>query len=68
MLETGVKAPDFSLLDSIYLYKEKKLYGKVSMGVVCTTYIIKNEIIHCILRGCREICVNKSFYIPGYYT
>lgn len=32
--------PDFTTLQSYDVWKEKKLYGKVSMGVVRTTYII----------------------------
>ena len=50
MLEVGTKAPDFELPDqngelhklSEYLGKKvkKKNYGKVSMGVVRTTYFI----------------------------
>ena len=50
MLEVGTKAPDFKLPDqngelhklSEYLGKKvkKKNYGKVSMGVVRTTYFI----------------------------
>ena len=50
MLEVGTKAPDFELPDqngelhklSEYLGKKvkKKNYGKVSMGVVRTTYLI----------------------------
>ena len=49
MLEVGTKAPDFELPDqngelhklSEYLRKKvKKNYGKVSMGVVRTTYLI----------------------------
>ncbi len=32
--------PDFTALQSYDVWKEKKLYGKVSMGVVRTTYII----------------------------
>ena len=50
MLEVGTKAPDFELPDqngelhklSEYLGKKvkKKNYGKVSMGVIRTTYFI----------------------------
>ena len=53
MLEVGTKAPDFELPDqngelhklSEYLGKKvkKKNYGKVSMGVVRTTYLIDEE-------------------------
>ena len=53
MLELGIKAPDFELPDqngevhklSDYLGKHKQLicYGKVSMGVVRTTYLIDEQ-------------------------
>lgn len=38
MLETGTKAPDFELPDQNG--NMHKFYGKVSMGVVRTTYLI----------------------------
>jgi len=37
--------PELKAINAYDVYKEKKLYGKVSMGVVRTTYIIKNGII-----------------------
>lgn len=37
--------PDLKAINAYDVYKEKKLYGKVSMGVVRTTYIIKNGFI-----------------------
>lgn len=37
--------PELTAINAYDVYKEKKLYGKVSMGVVRTTYIIKNGII-----------------------
>lgn len=37
--------PELQAINAYDVYKEKKLYGKVSMGVVRTTYIIKNGII-----------------------
>lgn len=37
--------PELNAINGYDVYKEKKLYGKVSMGVVRTTYIIKNGII-----------------------
>ena len=46
MLEAGMKAPDFTLADksgkqvSLTDFQGKKNYGKVSMGVVRTTYVI----------------------------
>ena len=36
MLETGIKAPDFELPDQ----NGNKINGKVTMGVVRTTYLI----------------------------
>ena len=37
--------PELKAINAYDVYKEKKLYGKVSMGVVRTTYIIKNGVI-----------------------
>ena len=37
--------PELKAINDYDVYKEKKLYGKVSMGVVRTTYIIKNGVI-----------------------
>ena len=37
--------PELKAINAYDVYKEKKLYGKVSMGVVRTTYIIKNGFI-----------------------
>lgn len=37
--------PELKAISAYDVYKEKKLYGKTSMGVVRTTYIIKNGII-----------------------
>ena len=37
--------PELTAINAYDVYKEKKLYGKVSMGVVRTTYIIKDGII-----------------------
>ena len=37
--------PELTAINAYDVYKEKKLYGKVSMGVVRTTYIIKVGII-----------------------
>lgn len=37
--------PELKAINAYDVYKEKKLYGKVSMGVVRTTYVIKNGII-----------------------
>ena len=37
--------PELKAINDYDVYKEKKLYGKVSMGVVRTTYIIKDGII-----------------------
>ena len=35
--------PDLEAIQAYDVWKEKKLYGKVSMGVVRTTYIIDEE-------------------------
>lgn len=37
--------PELKAINAYDVYKEKKLYGKVSMGVVRTTYVITNGII-----------------------
>ena len=37
--------PELNAIKAYDVWQEKKLYGKVSMGVVRTTYIIKNGII-----------------------
>ncbi|WP_294376631.1 peroxiredoxin [uncultured Clostridium sp.] len=37
--------PELKAINAYDVYKEKKIYGKVSMGVVRTTYIIKDGII-----------------------
>lgn len=44
--------PDLATIQSYDVWKEKKLYGKVSMGVVRTTYIIDEE-------GCIEKVMPK---------
>ena len=49
MLEVGIKAPDFELPDQngkihrLSDYAGKKNYGKVSMGVVRTTYLVDEQ-------------------------
>ncbi|MGN0718672.1 MAG: redoxin domain-containing protein, partial [Anaerovoracaceae bacterium] len=35
--------PDRQAIEGFDVWKEKKLYGKVSMGVVRTTYVIDEE-------------------------
>lgn len=35
--------PELAVLQQYQVYKEKKLYGKVSMGVVRTTFVIDKE-------------------------
>ena len=35
--------PELSAIQAYDVWKEKKLYGKVSMGVVRTTYLIDEE-------------------------
>ena len=35
--------PDLTAIQAYDVWKEKKLYGKTSMGVVRTTYIINGE-------------------------
>ena len=40
---TLLSDPERSVLESYDVWKEKKLYGKTSMGVVRTTYLIDEE-------------------------
>ena len=43
--------PDHSVIESYGAWQEKKLYGKVSMGVVRTTYIIdENGVIERVME------------------
>lgn len=35
--------PEREAIEAYDVWKEKKMYGKTSMGVVCTTYIINEE-------------------------
>ena len=35
--------PEHQVIDAYGVWQEKKLYGKVSMGVVCSTYIIDEQ-------------------------
>ena len=37
--------PELKAINAYDVYHEKKMYGKTYMGVVRTTYIIKNGII-----------------------
>ena len=42
--------PNLEAIQAYYVWHEKKLYGKVSMGVVRTTYIIdENGEIECVM-------------------
>ena len=40
---TLLSDPDHTVIEAYDVWKEKKMYGKVSMGVVRTTYIIDEE-------------------------
>ena len=49
--------PEHAVIEQYGVWQEKKLYGKVSMGVVCSTYLINEEGIHYIPQPpqCRRI-------------
>ncbi len=59
--------PELKAINAYDVYKEKKLYGKVSMGVVRTTYIIKNGVIDKVFDKVKaaENAVDVLNYLQG---
>lgn len=54
---TLVADPDKSIITSYDLYREKNMYGKISMGVVRTTFLINEEgnIVHIFKKPKTDI-------------
>jgi peroxiredoxin Q/BCP len=54
---TLVADPDKSIINSYDLYREKNMYGKISMGVVRTTFLINEEgnIVHIFKKPKTDI-------------